>query len=559
MTKSILRYFITVILVTLTINTLLSTIVINHQNLTTTEENMLYALKLIDSSLDYSSNVSSQIQKLNTLAYRDDTRITITDSSGNVIGDTYENNLENHKDRKEFKEALEKGTGYALRLSETTRVSTLYVAYYNNGHILRISVPYNAAKEYFHSMMTSMLVSVIFSFIIALILSRKLAYTISKPILEIGEGIDSMSEDYRFHLKEYKYDEFNTIVETIHNLSHRLRKSMREVDYEKEKINEILKQMSEGFILLDNDNQVISINKKAIEILGDISLHQNIIECIQDEQLINALNNQATEQQLQIKADKHYYTCFISRTELGTTLFFADITASKKSEKMRSEFFSNVSHELKTPITSIKGYSELLAMGYINDEKTKQQMIHKISNEVNNMSRLINDILMLSSLESKTVETEMLPLKMKSIVLEVLESYEIDIDKHDLHVHIHFDEIDYIGNHQQMYTLLNNIIGNAIKYNKDGGSVDIDMVRAQDDIKIIVKDTGIGIPKADQTRIFERFYRVDKGRSRQLGGTGLGLAIVKHIVSLYNGTIHLTSELDIGTTIVIVLPMQRMN
>jgi two-component system phosphate regulon sensor histidine kinase PhoR len=110
-----------------------------------------------------------------------------------------------------------------------------------------------------------------------------------------------------------------------------------------------------------------------------------------------------------------------------------------------------------------------------------------------------------------------------------------------------------------MYTLLNNIIGNAIKYNKDGGSVDIDMVRAQDDIKIIVKDTGIGIPKADQTRIFERFYRVDKGRSRQLGGTGLGLAIVKHIVSLYNGTIHLTSELDIGTTIVIVLPMQRMN
>jgi two-component system phosphate regulon sensor histidine kinase PhoR len=186
-------------------------------------------------------------------------------------------------------------------------------------------------------------------------------------------------------------------------------------------------------------------------------------------------------------------------------------------------------------------------------------MIHKISNEVNNMSRLINDILMLSSLESKTVETEMLPLKMKSIVLEVLESYEIDIDKHDLHVHIHFDEIDYIGNHQQMYTLLNNIIGNAIKYNKDGGNVDIDMVRAQDDIKIIVKDTGIGIPKADQTRIFERFYRVDKGRSRQLGGTGLGLAIVKHIVSLYNGTIHLTSELDIGTTIVIVLPMQRMN
>ena len=254
-----------------------------------------------------------------------------------------------------------------------------------------------------------------------------------------------------------------------------------------------------------------------------------------------------------IKINHNIYACYISRVNLGTTLLFVDITASKKAEKMRSEFFSNVSHELKTPMTSIRGYSDLLVQGLVQDETQKQKMLKKIQDEVNNMSRLINDILMLSRLENLSVA-----IKMKPIVLEVLESYEVEMSQHDIKVHTDFEDMTYIGNHQQIFTLLNNLIGNAIKYNKDHGEVNIDIEQQGDAMKIVVSDTGIGIPMADQSRVFERFYRVDKGRSKQRGGTGLGLAIVKHMVSNYKGTIELTSEINKGTTITIILPQQTI-
>lgn len=558
MTKAILRHFIVVVVVALTLCVSLSTILIYQSNLKSMEDNMLYALKLIDYSLDYSKDLSSQLEELNPLAYSKNTRITILDEKGNVLSDTYKGKVtENHKDRDEFKEALKDGFGSSQRKSETTKKNTLYVAYYYKHHILRLSIPYNGILDYLNTMIPVISISIVISLIVSTLLSRKLAYTVSKPIIEIGEGIDHMSEDFRFDLKEYKYDEFNTIVDTIHNLSHRLRKSTREVQYERIKMNEILRQMSEGFILLDNQNKIMSINHKAKEILGNIKIHSYILDYIYNNDLIEALSNNVSEQYLEIKANHNIYACYISRMTLGTTLFFVDITASKKAEKMRGDFFSNVSHELKTPMTSIKGYSELLAQGFVNDEKQRNQIIEKIGNEVNNMARLINDILMLSRLENMDVEIKMMPIKLKSIVYEVLDSYEADIQKNNIVIHVDFDDVDYIGNHQQMYTLLNNLVGNAIKYNKVNGEVWVEIIPENEAIRLIVKDSGIGIPKADQTRIFERFYRVDKGRSKQLGGTGLGLAIVKHLVNLYKGTIHLTSELDKGTTIEVVLPQQK--
>lgn len=225
---------------------------------------------------------------------------------------------------------------------------------------------------------------------------------------------------------------------------------------------------------------------------------------------------------------------------------------------MRSEFFSNVSHELKTPMTSIRGYSDLLAQGLVKDEEKKQTMLLKIQDEVNSMMTLINDILTLSRIENMDIEVEMMPIKMKGLVDEVLESYEVEIEQHHIHMHIDFEDMVYVGNHQQIYTLLNNVIGNAIKYNIDHGEVFVDVEAQGDAMKVTVEDTGIGIPLADQSRVFERFYRVDKGRSKQRGGTGLGLAIVKHIVSHYKGTVHLTSELNHGTKIEMILPQQQL-
>ncbi|MFR7592740.1 MAG: ATP-binding protein [Longibaculum sp.] len=559
MTKSILRYFIIILITTLLSTCFISATLISNSLLSTTKQDMLYSLKLIDYAIDYNLPLDEQVEKLNPLAYSDQTRISVIDEDGNVIADTVSLSApENHFDRQEVQEALKEKVGYAQRKSETTNQNMLYVAFHSHQHILRLSIPYNGLIDHIPSLIPALSISAIVSFAIAYVLSRKLAVTISKPIIEISDSLDRMTDDFYFDLKRYDYQEFNIIVDTIHNLSHRLRKSMREVKLERIKMDEILKQMNEGFVLLDEKYKILSINAKAISILGRMKIYDQFMDYLYFPEIINALENNVPKQEVQIKINHSIYACYISRIDLGTTLLFVDITAAKKAEKMRSEFFSNVSHELKTPMTSIRGYSDLLVQGLVVDEKQKQYMLGKIQDEVNSMSRLINDILMLSRIENMDKEEEMMPIKMKGLVEEVLESYAVEISQHDIHMFTDFEDMTYIGNHQQIYTLLNNLIGNAIKYNKDHGDVHVDIDEQGDAMRIVVQDTGIGIPLADQARVFERFYRVDKGRSKQRGGTGLGLAIVKHIVSHYKGTIHLMSELDKGTTIEIILPQQTI-
>lgn len=520
---------------------------------------MLYSLKLIHYAINDNVPLEQQVEELNPLAYSEETRISIIDKNGKVLADTYSESVsENHLDRQEVQDALKDGVGYAQRKSETTGENLLYAAYYHGQYVVRLSIPYNGIIDQLPSLIPALSLSVILSFVIASIFSRKLAYTISKPIIEISDSLDHMTEDFRFELKQYDYPEFNIIVETIHNLSHRLRKSMREVKLEQTKIDEILKQMNEGFVLLDENYKILSINEKAITILGNMSLHDNILDFLYYPDIIHALNNNIPKQEVEIKMNQSIYACYITRIDLGTTLLFVDMTASKKAEKMRSEFFSNVSHELKTPMTSIRGYSDLLVQDLVKDEKQRKTMLNKIQDEVNSMSSLINDILMLSRIENMNIEVKMMPIKMKSIVDEVLESYEVEIGIHGIAVHKDFEDMIYIGNHQQMYTLLSNVIGNAVKYNVDHGEIVIDIRPEGDAMKVIVQDTGIGIPLADQSRVFERFYRVDKGRSKSRGGTGLGLAIVKHIVSNYKGTISLQSELHKGTKIEMILPQQNL-
>jgi len=555
MTKSILRYFVIILIVTLLSTCFLSATLISNSLLDKTKQDMLYSLRLIDYAIDYDQPLAEQIKNLNPLAYSEKTRISIIDMAGNVVADTDLDRVsENHLNRQEIQDALKTQEGYASRHSESTGENMLYVAYRVDRYILRLSIPYNGLIDEIPTLIPALSMSAIGSFIIAYILSRQLAYRISQPIIEISDGLDQMSEDFHCDLKQYDYQEFNIIVETIHNLSHRLRKSMKEVKLEQSKMDEILKQMNEGFVLLDENYKILSINAKAISLLGPMKQHQDFLDYLYYPKIIKALHNNIPKQEIEIKINHNIYVCYISRINLGTTLLFLDVTAAKKAEKMRSEFFSNVSHELKTPMTSIRGYSEILVQGMIQEEEQKQKILMKIQNEVNNMSSLINDILMLSRIENTDVKVEMIPLKMKGVAEDVLESYEAELSLHDIKIHKNFDDIVYTGNHSQIYTLLSNIIGNAIKYNVDHGDVYVDIHQEGDAMKIVVRDTGIGIPLSDQSRVFERFYRVDKGRSKQRGGTGLGLAIVKHVVSYYQGTIQLTSELNKGTKIEILLP-----
>jgi two-component system phosphate regulon sensor histidine kinase PhoR len=264
MTKSILRYFIIILIATLLSSCFISATLISNSLLSTTKQDMLYSLKLIDYAIDYQQPLEQQIEKLNPLAYSDQTRISVIDKRGHVVADTVSQSVsENHLDRQEIQEALHNTVGYARRRSETTNENMLYVAYYHQDYILRLSIPYNGLLDHIPSLIPALSISAVVSFVIAYILSRKLAFTISKPIIDISDSLDQMTEDFRFELKQYDYQEFNVIVNTIGNLSHRLRKSMREVKLERIKMDEILKQMNEGFVLLDENYKILSINAKA--------------------------------------------------------------------------------------------------------------------------------------------------------------------------------------------------------------------------------------------------------------------------------------------------------
>ena len=557
MRHSILRYFILLLLVSLCICSATSMFIISGSMQHDSEREMMYSVKLIEYNLDYSGDLNKQIETLNPLAFSDDTRISIIDEKGKVLADTYKKDISsNHIKREEVQEALHSPShvGYAKRRSETTNQPLLYAAYYKDHHIVRLSIPYSGLWGYFPELIPAFVVSIFVSVLFSYILARKLSKRVTQPLIEISESLNNMTEDYRFELPTTDYEEFTSIIDTIENLSHRLRKSMRETRFEQDKINAILRKMEEGFILLDENGMILSVNDSAIKILGPLKEKDNLVAHISYPNLINALNSASKKQRIELKIHDFDYQCAISRLPFGTALFFVDITAMKNSQKMREEFFSSVSHELKTPITAIRGYSELLSQGFINDENQKKMMLSKIQTEVTNMSSLINDILMLSRLDSDDLIVEKVPVKMQALMKDISQDYKGLLLKYNVELHTDVEPITYIGNGSQIETLISNLVSNAIKYNKEDGHVYVRIYSEEDNMVIEVKDTGIGIPLADQGRVFERFYRVDKGRSRIKGGTGLGLAIVKHIVSYNKGTVKLHSQLGEGTCITITLP-----
>ncbi len=224
-------------------------------------------------------------------------------------------------------------------------------------------------------------------------------------------------------------------------------------------------------------------------------------------------------------------------------------------KQIRQEFFSNASHELKTPITSVQGYAELLESGIIQDEEQKKEFLNRIKKEAANMNNLINDILMISKLETKDAEVLKSDVRLSIVLNDILDSLKPLAASHEVLIHLDCKPICIYANNQQMKELFGNLITNAVKYNKPGGEVWVRVREEDRNLIVQVKDNGMGIPKDSLSRIFERFYRVDKGRSKKQGGTGLGLSIVKHIVNFYHGTINVTSELDVGTEFTVKIPI----
>ncbi len=558
--KTIFRYFLTVLLVTLVLSSSVSMVILSSQMLENTKHDMLYAVKLVDYQLDESHDLKAQVDALNPLAYNDQTRLTVIDTNGEVLADSDSEEIdENHKGREEVKQALSEGVGYATRYSSTVKRNMLYVAVFNKGYIVRLALPYNGIFDNLPTLVRPLGVGAIMSLVIALFLSKRFANTLTAPIQDITTQVTKMKDYRELEFDSYKYDEFNIIASKLEEQAKTIHDTMKKLKSEQIKINGILDQMKEGFVLLDSDLTVLMVNRKAQKLYGHtIKLNCSIKDFIFDFKIINALDHLSDKQQVvEVEKEKEFYNCYVAKVDYGVTLLFVNITEQHNAMKMRQEFFSNVSHELKTPMTSIRGYSELLETGVINDKDASKKALDKIHDEVNNMSTLINDILMISRLENKDVDVIKHPVHLTPLVDEINDTMQVEIDKKHLQVDKELEDITYTSNHQHMHQLLSNLITNAIKYNVDGGKIIIKSYQFGRNIIIEVSDTGRGISKIDQGRVFERFFRCDQGCDKETGGTGLGLAIVKHIVQYYQGNITLTSKLHEGTTFKVTLPMEE--
>lgn len=488
-------------------------------------------------------------------------RCTYINSDGQVIYDTLGEVDENHLNRIEVKEALKDGEAYAVRNSTTDNEKLVYYAKkLDNGNILRLSVSFKSISYFnFYKLGYSFIIGILI-FVFTFIISMKLVRTIMKPVNELEEVTSRIARgDLHIRAKAKTNDELGTLGKTFNNMADQLQSKMNEVMDKQNRLESIVKSMESGVIAVDLSDNIIVINPYAKRIFGikDDITGEKIYDYIEDFDINYFLNEEEeiakeikilhpAERELKIKK------AFIlsGREKIGKVIAVQDISDIKRLENMRSQFVANVTHELKTPLTSIKGFAETLK--YVEDEKTREKFLDIIDNEAERLSRLISDILVLSKIESSTTtdDEDFMPYividEVISIVKNMAESKNISliVEKSEKDIKLHGDKDKFLQ-------LVLNLVENGIKYSNKGSTVKVRSFIKKGDYILEVEDNGIGIPKEDMPRIFERFYRVDK--SRKGGGTGLGLAIVKHIVKIFNGEISIESELNKGSIFTVTI------
>lgn len=473
-------------------------------------------------------------------------RITLLDSSGNVLLESEDGvdvtKMGNHSNRPEFINAMKNGYGDDSRKSETVgRVTYYYAEKTANGNVLRVSETIENGYSLFMHLVPILLGVIILVFILCYILSRRSTEKIIAPIENLESNADGT-----------QYEELSSISRTISSQQKQISKQVTRLQLEKDRIDTLIQNMSEGFIMLDMDKNMLMCNHSASKYLGTdsegtvgeslISFSRNEVLC---ECVDKAFDGERSSNEgsingrvLQIIASPVYS----NSEQKGVICLIIDVSAKRKAEKMRREFTANVTHELKTPLTSISGYAEIIESGIAAPEDI-ERFAGKIHKESGRLLSLIGDIIELSELDENTRPANYDKVDLSGLSREVAEDLHTNANKHEVEIKVNAAEKVLInGNRNQLYELVYNLCDNAIRYNRKGGSVTVTVKKDGENAFLSVADTGIGIPVKHQKRVFERFYRVDKSRSKETGGTGLGLAIVKHIAERHDGTITLKSN-----------------
>ena len=501
----------------------------------------------------------SVLEKIPNRAKTD--RITIVDPSGKALYDNRKSvsNLTDHSSRSEIIQALEKGIGESRRISDTTSKDTFYYAIkLKDGNIFRVSRDYPDFIKSFLASIPLLALIAIFVTMISLFLARRQSNAIVDPLNNL---------DLEQPMANNIYDEIAPLISRISDQQNQIKLHMTELQEKQTEFNSVVSNMKEGLILLNQNANILTINESArsifaaepgnylgrkIFVLHRSSALQNLIE--------SALEGNPREDVLTI--DGHHYQFLVNPVSAedkikGVVLIILDITDKEEAEARRREFTGNVSHELKTPLTSIRGYAEIIHNGLVKSEDIPS-FSGRIYSEADRMLTMVNDIMTLSHLDEDLPDLRTETVDLLPVIQDVSERMKPMAAGNQIRLIVDGENFQIKGIRQLIDEMIFNILDNAIKYNRPGGSVRIMLNSDANYGKVRITDTGIGIAREEQERVFERFYRVDKSHSRDSGGTGLGLSIVKHIAKIHRAKLELDSQVNIGTSITILFPKEQL-
>lgn len=494
-----------------------------------------------------------QVRKRLEQIHPEDLRVTLMQADGTVLFDNKVDirDMKNHFEREEVQEALSYGEGEGSRHSDTLGEKTYYFALrLENGDVLRTAQTVQYIWTIFKGPLPAAVAVILFLLVLSYIMVGRLTKKVVEPMnrLTFQEG------------ERPPYDELGPFFRALSQYRFQLKQSNETLRSRMNTIDSIMENMNEGMLLLNQDGVIMAHNQSAMTIFGlSASMEgHNALELLRDIDFMEAIQAALEGERSEIAFEKGngLYRMLVSPIpDMGVSVLLLNITERFQGEKMRREFSANVSHELKTPLTSIYGYAEMLDDGVV-EEEDKHHVYQKIKGEAARVIDLIEDIMKLSELDEKNGRGDEEVIDLSLLVSDCIESLSQQAEKQGVSVRAEGTG-SLRGNRSMIYELFYNLIENAIKYNKPGGHVTVKIMPKEGKLNLSVVDDGIGIPKEEQSRIFERFYRVEKSRSKKSGGTGLGLAIVKHIVLSHNGSIEVISEENKGTEMRSSFPVEQ--
>jgi len=558
------------------------------------EENSLHDIKnsLINQGLVIENQLTAeqirqeditQLEKLvKTLSPLSKSRITVISKDGRVLADSEKSQqealqMENHAGRPEVQEALSGYIGKEIRYSATLKIDMLYIALPIKDAggvfgVLRLALPLESVRMTLLAIRKAITFSVIFAVLMSFVLGSILSRGIIKPVNRIIHISRQFSKgDFSHRIFQDSQDEIGQLAATLNGMAQDLEDKIKKIEIQNQQLRTILESMIEGIVVVDKLGHIITVNSTIERIFG-VSRGECegkiLLEVIRNDgingimaEVLKGARPILRETSLVWPMHKIFQVnaspIFEREAVNGCVFVIHDITEIRRLEQVRSDFVANVSHELKTPLTSIKGFVETLIEGALEDKEHSRDFLKVIEEHTNRLDNLVNDLLDLSYLESTQAKLKKDNVYLKKMVDGILSGFASQLKKKGVEADNNLSAgLSVLADKDKIEQVFTNLIDNAIKFNKDGGSLDIDSEDLTDKIKITVEDFGIGIPVKDIPRIFERFYRVDKARSRTLGGTGLGLSIVKHIVELHGGTVGVESTEGLGSTFWFALPKQ---